>query len=233
MTMTTKHPLRISKHKRAPKTYAKPKALSLDATGLLCHILQNLSTDRVFNHGVRATADYFGISRGRISAAYDELEEKKIVRDVPQKATGKPPRVIRLCSPITIPTCSQISIGETPIKTGESGPETPTMLTDKHRKPGGMLIGEHPYIEGSTTVLQSERVDSSPTNTRPTKNNTQRTGDGCSPVSIPMLTDKPSPAKDSVKDTRPKWKIAQDEVLEAVRARKRAKAEEIRRRNAQ
>jgi hypothetical protein len=113
MTMTTKHPLRISKHKRAPKTYAKPKALSLDATGLLCHILQNLSTDRVFNHGVRATADYFGISRGRISAAYDELEEKKIVRDVPQKATGKPPRVIRLCSPITIPTCSQISIGET------------------------------------------------------------------------------------------------------------------------
>lgn len=124
--------MKILKHKRAPKTYKEPKGLGLDATGLLAHMRDNLSSDGTYRWGVKATAEYFGISRNRIAAAYSELEDKKEVTDIymPPLPSGRQPiRVVKTRS------CSQISTGETRVNTGDTGDSSPrneAVLTEKH-----------------------------------------------------------------------------------------------------
>lgn len=139
--------IKIKAHKRAPKTYKQPKGLSLDATGLLAHMREHQSTDNTYVWGVKATAEFFGISnRKRIMDAYDELENANIVTriDVPKDATQRqPPRVVRLkpCSQIytvqtTINTRRNASDGaNTSSKAVSAGEHTSTVPIDKaHRQ---------------------------------------------------------------------------------------------------
>ena len=127
--------IKIKSPKRAPKTYKKPKELSLDATGLLAHMRENQTGDGIYNWGVLATAEFFGLSgRNRIAAAYKELEKaKRLVRiDVPRDPSQKqPPTVVKL-----IP-CSQIHTAQVLVNTGrdESRNETTaqkTVFTREH-----------------------------------------------------------------------------------------------------
>jgi hypothetical protein len=154
--------MKIQRRKRAPKTYKEPKHLSLDATGLLAHMRANVSSDRTYRWGVEATAEFFGLSgRNRIRDAYDELEEKGEVRNVPQKPlpTGKQsPRTVKLkpWSPITTDSTS--------INTGDflrSATERRTVerrlkATDESLRVHRVRVKEDPSL---LPVIKSEEAD--------------------------------------------------------------------------
>ena len=110
--------IKIQRHKRAPKTYKTPKGLSLDATGLLAHMRENIAGDGTYRWGVQATADFFGLSgRSRIIAAYNELEKAKLLIriDVPRDSSQKqPPTVVKLN------LRSQITTAQLPVNTGRN-----------------------------------------------------------------------------------------------------------------
>lgn len=213
---------KITRRKRAAKTYREPRVLSLAALGLLNHMQHNLSSDGLYHWGDEATGDYFGVSRSPIKTACDELIEKGFISDVPQKrlpSGQNAPRVVKIkkpCSQINtaaknhVPPCSQISTGHTRVTTGDSA----AVLTDKHGQRPAVLTSKHPYIEGSTTSISPPSIDTSSTKTSPLHK-----VDGCLPVSTvprsPVSTDTQAPAR----------KLT---ALEKARLRQKAAADKIR-----
>jgi hypothetical protein len=92
---------------------------------------ENLSND-TYRWGVQRTAEFFGVSRNRITAAYDELELAGAVTRIDisrHTAKKQPPRIVKLT------LCSQISTGQVPVNIEQKSIQAPTeapVLTDKH-----------------------------------------------------------------------------------------------------
>jgi hypothetical protein len=120
----------VRRQETRPKSYGRPRDLSLKAMGLLYHILLHLNTDGSYSWGNVKTAAHYGIHHNRIAEVLEELIGKGHVIDV---QSGKDPETGKNRLRIVRPT-AKAQKPSTPVCVGTEIPNTPVRVEPSHGK---------------------------------------------------------------------------------------------------